>query len=404
MTPFQSREALEAGRKYLAKGAIPADSLRDVIYRAWERSHIQGANPLALQVEKLSKLDTQRLLEQQKPLICAARPYMKILSQAAKSDRHAVMLSEQNAIVLNVVGDEQSVNGPERVPDPGSLLSEAVGGANGLGTPLAENNYVEIIGPEHFIAGFHPFTCQGIPLRNDKHQVIGVLSISVRQREVGQRLKDILICASHGVEAEMLFKRLEADVRCVVTTNPEDAQPLDNLYQDIVQAHSAARLRLEMTSRLVAGSKFDYARQLLQQAEELIQLFRHRATLWRNLASFVETEQLQPICLSDGVQELVDLLATETKIREVEIIIQAEDKVWVEADYQIFFKNLFHYFLRAFELVGSGGTVLVNISELQTLRLGQITIIPIPALNMVQSKPHPFMLRIPTVRKSYEYQ
>ncbi|MFB2938163.1 sigma-54-dependent Fis family transcriptional regulator [Aerosakkonemataceae cyanobacterium BLCC-F154] len=404
MTLFQSREALEAGRKYLAKGAIPADSLRDVIYRAWERSHIQGANPQALQAEKLSPLDTQRLLEQHNSLICAAHPYMKILSQAAKSDRHAVMLSESNAIVLNVLGDEQSVSGPERVPDPGSLLSEAVGGTNGLGTPLAENSYVEIVGAEHFIVGFHPFTCQGIPLRNDKQQVIGALSISVRQREVGQRLKDILICASHGIEAEMLFKRLEADIRSVVTTNPEDAQPLDNLYQDIIQAHSAARLRLEMTSRFVAGNKIDYAKQLLLQAEELIQLFRHRATLWRNLATFAETEQIQPICLSDAVQELVDLLATETKIRELEIIIQTEEEIWVEADYQKFFKNLFHYFLRAFEIVGSGGSVLVKISEIKSLRLGEITIVPIPALKMVRSQPHSFVLRIPIVRKNYEYQ
>lgn len=403
MTKFQSREALEAGRRYLAKGAIPADSLRDVIYRAWERSHIQGANPQALQAEKLSLLDTQRLLEQQNPLICAARPYMKILSQAAKSDRHAVMLSEQNAIVLDVIGDEQSVKGPERVPDPGSLLSEAVGGTNGIGTPLAENSYVEIVGPEHFIAGFHPFTCQGIPLRNDKQQVIGALSISVRQREVGQRLKDILICASHGIEAEMLFRRLEADVHCVVATNPEDAQPLDNLYQDIVQAHSAARLRLEMTSRLVAGNKFDYAKQLLKQAEELIQLFRHRATLWRNLASFAETEQVEPICLNVAVQELVDLLATETKIREIEIIIQTEEEVWVEADYQLFFKNLFHYFLRAFELVGSGGSVLVQVSKVPALPLGQISILPIPALNRVQLQPRTFNLKIPTSRKIYEY-
>lgn len=403
MTIFHSREAVEAGRRYLAKGAIPADSLRDVIYRAWERSHIQGANPQALQAEKLSLLDTQRLLEQQNPLICAARPYMKILSQAAKSDRHAVMLSEQNAIVLDVVGDEQSVNGPERVPDAGSLLSEAVGGTNGIGTPLAENSYVEIVGPEHFITGFHPFTCQGIPLRNDKQQIIGALSISVRQREVGQRLKDILICASHGIEAEMLFRRLEADVRCVAATNPEDAQPLDNLYQDIIQAHSAARLRLEMTSRLVAGNKFDYAKQLLQQAEELIQLFRHRATLWRNLASFAETEKVQPICLNVAVQELVDLLATETKIREIEILIQAEEEVWVEADYQLFFKNLFHYFLRAFELVGSGGSVLVKIFKSPALPLGQITILPIPTLNRVQLQPRSFNLKIPTARKIYEY-
>ena len=71
------KNALEAGRKYTATGAIPADMLRQTVYLAWERSHVQGANPRTLQAEKLSNLETERLLSRESILLNAARPYMR---------------------------------------------------------------------------------------------------------------------------------------------------------------------------------------------------------------------------------------------------------------------------------------------------------------------------------------
>ncbi|MFB2917651.1 sigma-54-dependent Fis family transcriptional regulator [Aerosakkonema funiforme] len=388
------KNALEAGRKYIATGAISADMLRQEIYRAWERSHLEGANPRTLQADKLSTLDTERLLERQSFLIDAARPYLRVLSQAAGQERHAVMLSEQNAIVLDVVGDEQSVHGPEAVPGPGSLLSEGVAGANGLGTPLAENGYAEIIASEHFIQGFHPFTCQGIPLRNDKKEVMGVLSISVRRPEVGQRLKEILLCASHGIEAELLQKRLEEDVRRVLASQPDDGQALEQLHQDIVQAHHAGRLRLEVVSRLVAGNRFEYALQLLRQAEESIQLFRRRAALWRDLAS-LEVGAIQPISLTDIVRDLVDLLSTEATIRKIEIFMCFPEEVRVQADPRSLSRRLFREFIQAFDLVGKGGAVRIEIHKIAHASSGQVSLIPMPAPERVQSAPIPFTMTLP---------
>ncbi len=391
------KNALDAGRKYISTGAISSEMLRQPIYHAWERSHMQGANPHLLQVEKLSSLDTERLLEKEKFLIDAARPYLRVLSQAVGRERHAVMLSDRDAIVLDLVGDEQSVRGPDSVPGPGSLLTESVAGANGIGTPLAENNYVEIIGPEHFIEGFHPFTCQGIPLRNEKSETIGCLSISVRRPEVGQKLKEILFCASHGIEAELLQARLEGDVRRVLTSTPHDYKALENLRQDIVQAHNSGRLRLEAVSRLVARNHFEYALQLLQQAEESIQIFRRRACLWRDLVSS-EIGADQTISLTDTVCNFIDLLSTEANIRKIAMVLCCQEEVKIQADPRRFVRQLFHYFIKAFDLAGVGGAVKIEIEKISPSLSGQVSLTPIPALNTVGAYPASFTIKRPLAK------
>ncbi|MBD2299514.1 sigma-54-dependent Fis family transcriptional regulator [Nostoc sp. FACHB-190] len=390
-------DVLEARRLYKSTGAIPARMLRSNIYRAWERSHLQGANSQALQAEKLSILDTERLIEQKQTLIQVAAPYIRMLSQAAGTDRHAVMLGNSEAIVLDVVGDKQTVQGPEPFPGPGSLLSEAVAGANGIGTPLAEADYIEIISAEHFIEGFHPFTCQGIPLRDDKQEIIGVLSISLRRADARQRLKEILLCASHGIEAELLIAHLEKDVRRVLESNPNEYQPLEELRQDIIQAHQAARLKMEVISRMVAVNRLDYAIQLLRQAEQSIQIFRRRAEIWRNLASF-EIGTFQPVCLTANISDLVDLLSTEAVIRQVQIITDWYEPITVVADPRSLLRQLLRYFWQAFDCAGKGGIVKVVVKVIPHTEIAQVSFIVNSGLNLSPSTPTSQIFYLPITK------
>jgi sigma-54 dependent transcriptional regulator, acetoin dehydrogenase operon transcriptional activator AcoR len=395
---FPVTDVLEAGRIYRSIGKIPIDLLRVEVYRAWERSHLQGANPHALQAEKLSVLDTERLVESNTYLINAARPYFRILSQAVGREGHAVMLSNHHAILLDVVGDEQTIHGTEGFPVPGTLLSEAVAGANGIGTPLAEENYTEIVAAEHFIEGFHPFSCQGTPLRNDQGEIVGVLSISARSPDVRQRLKEILICASHGIEAEFLVAKLEKDVRHVLESHADDYQPLENLLQDIIQAHQATRLQLEIVSRMVVANRIDYAMQLLQQAEKSIQLFRRRATVWRKLAS-LERDVPQPLLLTDVICNLVDLLSTEAAIRKVEVVLCLTEPIIVVADLNNLLRKLLCYFLQAFEMANQGGTVAVEVNKIPNSELVEVSFKPIPVFNIYQLDIAPCTFTIPRGEK-----
>lgn len=390
-------DVLEAGRIYKSMGAIPARMLRSKIYRAWERSHLQGANPYTLQAEKLSPSDTEDLITKNSDLIRVASPYIRMLSQAAGVDRHAVMLSDQQAILLDVVGDKQTVQETESFPGPGSLLSESVAGANGIGTPLAEADYVEIISAEHFIEGFHPFTCQGIPLRNDKQEIVGALSISMLRPDAGQRLKEILLCASHGIEADLLVANLEKHIRRVLKSNPNEYQPLEDLRQDVIQANHAARLKLEVVSRMVAVNRLDYAMQLLGQAEHSIDIFRRRAEIWRTLASF-EIGTVQSVSLTDQISNLIDVLSTETAIRQVTILPDWYEPITVFADPRSLLHDLLRYFLQAFDQAGKGGQVQVVVHKTANEELVEVSLKAISVVNLSLSAPHSQVFYLPIKR------
>lgn len=396
MKALQS-DVLEAGRIYKSMGAIPARMLRSKIYRAWERSHLQGANPYTLQAEKLSPSDTEDLITKNSDLIRVASPYIRMLSQAAGVDRHAVMLSDQQAILLDVVGDKQTVQETESFPGPGSLLSESVAGANGIGTPLAEADYVEIISAEHFIEGFHPFTCQGIPLRNDKQEIVGALSISMLRPDAGQRLKEILLCASLGIEADLLVANLEKHIRRVLKSNPNEYQPLEDLRQDVIQANHAARLKLEVVSRMVAVNRLDYAMQLLGQAEHSIDIFRRRAEIWRTLASF-EIGTVQSVSLTDQISNLIDVLSTETAIRQVTILPDWYEPITVFADPRSLLHDLLRYFLQAFDQAGKGGQVQVVVHKTANEELVEVSLKAISVVNLSLSAPHSQVFYLPIKR------
>lgn len=391
---------LEAGRVYKSVGALPQKMLRSTVYRAWERSHLQGANPRALQAEKLSSLETERLVEQHSHLLNAVYPYFQILSQAAGKDPHAVMLSDRQAVLLGLTGDEQTIN-TESFPQAGSLLSESVAGANGIGTPLAEEDYVEIVAAEHFIDGFHPFTCQGIPLRNEKQEIVGVLSISSQRQDAGQRLKEILLCASRAIEAEFLIANLEKDIHRVMMSKPDDYQPLEKLRQDIIQAHHAARLKLEVSSRMVAGNRLDYAKQLIKQAEKSIRIFQHQGAIWRNLASS-DVGVIETISLTDTIQDLVELLSTEAAIRKVEVMTNWQEPITVITELATLLRHLLRYFLQSLEKAGKGGTLEITAHRILNPEIILVRFMPIAVLNTHSIEPTPLIFSLPAKLNIYE--
>lgn len=384
-----------AWARYVSTGAIVGDLLREPVLRAWERAHELGANPRAARAERLSSLETERLLVQQQALIRAAQPYMEALSGAAKLERHAVLLSDARAIVLAVMGDEESVHGPERVPGPGAVCSEEVCGSNGLGTSLVMGGYAELVGPEHFIGGFHLFTCQGIPIRGVAGTVVGVLSTSVRRPEASSRLRDILICSAHGIEAELFLHQLEADIRQVLAA-PEDEQALRLLGRDVERLRESSRTGLRSAASQLMTSRFEYALRLLRLAQGSVQRIRRRALLWRSLAS-LEKGARRPISFTELVRALVDLLREESNLQRVELLLGELEPVLVEDDAHQLSRRLLHAGLQALELAGPGGALRIDVRLSCSSAQGEATFLPLPALGQLNVAPPPRSVTSPVL-------
>lgn len=362
---------------YVSTRSLPHSVLREPIFRAWQRCDQAGASPLVARAYELPELQARSLFEQESDLIQAARPYMRALSQAAGSDRHAAMLGDRDSTVLDVVGDEESVHGRQRVPGPGALLSEARAGANGIGSPLAEGGYIELVGPEHFIEGFHRFTCQGLPLYGPDGETIGVLSTSVRRVEASRRIHEILICAARGIEAELMRRRLSADVQNLVVSR-SGGPLLEKLEQDIVQLQGAARLRLERAVRLVTGDRRPDAMRLIATANDLIARFHRQSQLWREIGSATTT----PPRFLDFDQEVADmaaLLSTEAAVRGLEVEIHTlSPGMRVFADVSVLRRALFRTFLLAFEKAPPRSTLQIQVLEDKRTEVGLVRFPRVP--------------------------
>lgn len=334
-----SARTLEAWRRVASTGELVSELLRESIYRAWKRCQAAGTSPHTMIAKRLDPVALEALLERERDLIEAAKPYMHALSRAAGSELHAAMLADADGVVLDLVGHREHIE-REGFPLPGSKLSEDLAGANGIGTSLAEGGYVELVGPEHFIEGFHIYTCQGVPIHAPEGQrIVGVLSLSVRRLEAAERVREILVCAAHGIEAELTRRRLEADLGRLL----EEEHALEQLRQDVMQLHAAARLRLDHAARIATRED---ASHLAISAADLARRFRVRSELWRDLA-FEDHGAPRPLELQQRLGELVELLGTEASTRGVRLVVAPHEPLRVSADARALSRELFRVITRA---------------------------------------------------------
>ena len=353
MTSPDDAKTRAAWDRFVAGGGLARDQLREHVYRAWQRCVAQGVNPRAMTPSALSPVERDDLLSRERDLLDAARPYMRALSRAAGEDPHAAMLGDRDGVVLDVVGPDGHAAVPG-LPGPGTLLSEACAGANGIGTPLAEGAYVDLVGPEHFIEGFHAYTCQGLPLRAGDGATVGVLGLAVLRIQTAQRIREVLICAANGIAAELVARRLRREASELCASGAASGPLLERLRQDIVQLQATARLKLEKAARLAPEQGPEEVTALLLASNQLAAEFARSSVRWRELASD-EPGSLLPVDLSARVGELRGLLATELAIRGIELALDAGEPILVIADPSELGRAVLRALLQALEAADRSG-------------------------------------------------
>ena len=344
--------------RYVQHQELAPDTLRPYVLRAWDRARASGCNPRLGRADLLGEHDTQQLLAERHELITATAPFLGALSRAAGESRHAAMLADTDGRLLCLAGDPETM-ADENFPRPGSLLDEAHAGANGVGTAIAENGYVELVGPERFIEGFHAFTCQGVPITGPQGPM-GVLSMSVRTLATADRVRDILFCATEAVECDLLAKWLSG------ISGQELEHTLERLRQDMLQRLTSARLRMEVAARRIAAGA-DVST-MVQTSKAMSAQFARQARTWRVLAlEHTGPAQPEPLALADIVQDLLDLLATEARVVGVQFEWGAADRVTVLDDHQALTRRLLGGFLSALQKAAPGSTLVVEVGAVAGL-------------------------------------
>jgi hypothetical protein len=196
-----------------------------------------------------------------------------------------------------------------------------------------------------------------VPIRTPDGSIAGIISVSMRRTEAARRLHELLVCAAHGIEAELIRERLDEDVRRLIAAGGRDDEALlENLRQDIVQAQAAARLEVALAARDLARDRLAYAARLLALAQRSIAAFARQSALWRDLAATDPGPQ-RVVDLAVLLSDLAALLRTEAATSEVTVEVVEGEPLQVVVDRLQLSRALLRAFLCAFQAARGGGTV-----------------------------------------------
>lgn len=182
-----------------------------LISRSWHRS-----KDFMVSHEKVSSNDIlpANLLRERyahnEDLVRAAKTVLPLMFNFLQGRNYLVLLSDYTGYVLETLGDSPFLTKAQTVHlSPGANWREDVKGTNAIGTALAENIPLKILGSDHFVRENHFLACWAAPIHDSQGKQLGVLDITGAAGKAGERLLDIVIMGTRMIEYNLRLIELE---------------------------------------------------------------------------------------------------------------------------------------------------------------------------------------------------
>ncbi|MCF5852471.1 sigma-54-dependent Fis family transcriptional regulator [Aeromonas veronii] len=151
------------------------------IQRSWQRCLHQGlSRQQSAELDLLPQGELSARQDQHRALIsCFQRFVLPLFAQLLAGRPCRLLLCDGEGAILAASGDEGFARHAERIfLRSGARWGEASKGTNAIGTALAEQSEVQVLGNQHFFAQHSFLSCSACPLLGPDGQLLGVLDIS----------------------------------------------------------------------------------------------------------------------------------------------------------------------------------------------------------------------------------
>lgn len=203
--------------RYIAQGiSVPErlDGVRQEIVDSWRRSQEAQVRPFSGRLHHADRRETDALLRDNSLLIDVAFPYLKEFSAAMGNRPCQITLATARGIQLRRAGtDLELVRMTEqRQMVEGTDFSEGSAGTNGIGTSLALEGPVVVVGPEHYHSMYQGLVCCASPLRDGK-RIVGCINITTTLESYDSSVMGMVLVAVHAIATELELRRTRGGIR-----------------------------------------------------------------------------------------------------------------------------------------------------------------------------------------------
>lgn len=198
--------------------------LQPYVYRSWKRCMDQFHLDPSVAVPPIftDRSDLAQRREQHPELLTAARVEMTNLYQQMANSGSAILLTDNDGVILNYVGDPSfSEAAGASGLQPGAVWSEEAQGTNGMGTCLAERKPLVIHHREHFLIKNTRLTCSAAPIFDPHGRLTAVLDASSESRLAQQHTLALVSMSAQMIENRLFVSSCKSDYLARFHSRPE---------------------------------------------------------------------------------------------------------------------------------------------------------------------------------------
>lgn len=204
-----------ARQAVLQEGRSLTDTLADAwfertwIERSWRRCLASGQRPeQRVGFDSVAAAAARRTLEENQPLVQAAKPVLDKLGRAIANTRYFAILTDAQGIVIDVNGAiDHGDRRASMIARVGVDLSERSVGTTAIGAALSEQHPVWLHRGEHFFNDTAVYSCAGAPLLGPDGRCVGMLDLTGIEAAERPELKHLVAQSARSIENALTLRR-----------------------------------------------------------------------------------------------------------------------------------------------------------------------------------------------------
>lgn len=181
-----------------------SSAVRPEIIESWLRCKKMAVNVAEGKGSVISDEELEKRLDAKKELLRVARPIMEDIYEIVKTTSYSVVITDENSVLLDIIINQDIEKNHESLNFvKGTLWDEKNVGTNAIGSCLAIDKPIQIIGKDHFCTSHHQWTCSAAPIHDTKGKIIGCLDLSGRVEDVHTHTYGIVVSAAKYIEKQL---------------------------------------------------------------------------------------------------------------------------------------------------------------------------------------------------------
>jgi len=212
----------EAWKKFIEEG-VDKKIVRPVILESWKRCKKLGIDPNKKSSTFLNNEELTRRLKDNQKLIKISSPLLKILASAVQGSGFRIDLIDKDVFILKQWGDSEELENSYKLDSyPGACKSEKLAGTNSIGLAHLLKIPIQLIGPEHYNAQLHQWTCSAAPIKDSFGQILAIINMTGNYRLIHKHTLGMVIATAKAIENNIyqneISEKLEVENKYINAT------------------------------------------------------------------------------------------------------------------------------------------------------------------------------------------